>query len=92
MIPKTVKNSEFLSNLYKKTLREFWKPEFEIRDRVRISKFDWPFRKCSKPQFTKEVFKIVAISSRKPPTYTKKDEKNEIICGKLYQKELIKVL
>ena len=58
---------------------------------MRISKFDLPFRKGYKPQFTREVFEIVAIVTRKPPTYPIKDEKGEIIQGKFYQKELIKV-
>ena len=91
LIPKKVKNSDFSSNLYSKPLREFRKPKFKVRDRVRVSKYDLPFRKCYKPQFTKEVFKIVAIPSKKPPTYTIKDEQDEIIRGKFYQKELIKV-
>ena len=39
----------------------------------------------------KKVFEIVAISLRKPPTYTIKDEQDEIIRGKFFQKELIKV-
>ena len=89
LIPKNVKNSDILSS---KPLREFRKPQFKIGDRVRISKFDLPFRKGYKPQFTQKVFEIVAISSRKPPTYTIKDEKGEIIRGKFYQKELIKVI
>ena len=92
LIPKTVKNSDFLSILYSKPLREFRKPQFKIGDRVRISKYDLPFRKGYKPQFTREVFEIVAISSRKPPTYTIKDEQDEIIRAKFYQKELIKVI
>ena len=90
LIPKNVKNSNFLSILYSKQLRDFRKPMFKIGDRFRISKYDLPFRKGYKPQFTQEVFEIVAISSRKPPTYTKIDEQNEIIRGKVYQKELIK--
>ena len=65
LIPKNVKNSDFLSILYSKPLREFRKPKFEIGDRVRISKYDWPFSKRYKPQFTKKVFKLVAISSKK---------------------------
>ena len=40
----------------------------------------------------KGVFEIVAISSRKPPIYTLKDEQDEIIRGKFYQKELIKII
>ena len=92
LIPKNVNNSDFLSILYSKPLREFRKPKFKIGDRVRISKYDLPFREGYKPHFKKEVFESVAISSRKPPTYTIKDEKYEIIRGKFYQKELIKVI
>ena len=92
MSPNTVKNCEFTSILYSKPLREFKKPASRIRDRVRISKYDLPFRKGYKPQFTREFFEIVAIATRKPPTYTIKNEKDDIIQGKICQKELIKVI
>ena len=92
MRSNTVKKYDFMSDLYTKPLREFKKPTFKIGDRVLISKYDLPFRKGYKPQFTREVFEIVAIASRKPPTYTMKDEQGEIIRGKFYQKELIKVI
>ena len=74
MRPNTVKNCDFMYILYSKPLREFKKPTFNIGDRLRISKYDLPFRKGYKPQFTGEVFEIVAIATRKPPTYTIKDE------------------
>ena len=89
LIPKNVKNSDFSSILYSKPLREFRKPNFKVGDRVRISKYDLPFGKGYEPQFTKEVFEIIAFSSKKPPTYTIKDEQDEIIRGKFDQKELI---
>ena len=92
MRPNTVKNCDFMSILCSKPLREFKKPIFKIGDRVRISKYDLPFRKGYRPQFTREVFEIVAIATTKPPTYTIKDEQDEIIRGKFYQKELIKVI
>ena len=92
MRPNTVKNCDFLSILYSKPLREFKKPIFKVGDRERISKYDLPFRKGYKPQFTREVSEIVAIATRKPPTYTIEDEQEEIIRGKFYQKELIKVI
>ena len=92
LIPKNVKNSDFLSILYSKPLREFRKAKFKIGDRVAISKYDLPFRNSYKPQFTQEVFENLAISSRKPPTFKIKDEQNEIIRGKFCQKELIKVI
>ena len=92
MRPNTAKNCDFMSILYSKPLREFKKSTFKIGDRVRISKYDLPFRKSDKPQFTREVFEIVAIATRKPPTYTIKDEQDEIIGGKFYQNEPIKVI
>ena len=89
LIPKNVKNSDFLSILYSKPLREFRKPQFKIGDRVSISKYDSPLRKGYKPQLTKNVFETVEISSRNQPTYTIKDKQDEIIRGKFYQKELV---
>ena len=92
MRPNTVKNCDFMSLFYSKLLREFKKPIFQNIDRVRISKYDLPFRKGYKPQCKREVFEIVAIATKKPPTYTIKDEQGEVIQGKFYQKELIKVI
>ena len=90
--PNTVKNWDFLSFLYSKPLRDFKKPTLNVGDRVRISKYDFLFRKGYKPQFTREVFESVAIATRKPLTYTIKNEQGEVIQGKFYQKELIKVI
>ena len=90
LIPRSVNNSDFLSILYSKQLREFRKPKFKVGDRVRISKYDIPFRKGYKPQFTKEVLEIAAISSKKPPTYTVNYEQDETIRRKIYQKDLLK--
>ena len=92
LIPKNVKNSDLLSILYSKPLREFRNPMFKIGDRVRISKYDLLFRKGYKPQITHKVFEVVAICSRKPPYYRIKDEQDEIIRGKFHLKELIKVV
>ena len=39
LIPMKVKNSDVLSILYSKPLREIRKPKFQIEDRVRISKY-----------------------------------------------------
>ena len=52
-----------MSILYSKSLREHKKPVFRIGDRVRISNYDLHFRKDYKPQFTREVFEIVAIAT-----------------------------
>ena len=89
LIPKNIRNSDFLSILYSKPLPEFRQPKFKLGDRVRISKYDLPSRKDYKPQFTQEIFEIVATSSRKPPAYTKNDEHDEIIRGNFCQNQLI---
>ena len=81
-----------MSILHSKSLREFKQPTSKIVDRVRISKYDLPFSKRYKPQFTREVFEFVAIATRKPPTYTIKNEQDEIIQSKFHQKELNKVI
>ena len=92
MKPNHVKNSDFLWILYSKPLREYQKPKFGFGDRIRISKYDSPFRKGYKPQFTQEIFESVAIATKKPPTYTITDEPEEVIRGKFYEKELIRVI
>ena len=92
MRPNTVNNCDFMSILNSKPLRELRKPSFKVGDRVRISKSDLHIRKGYKPQLTREVFVFVAIATRKAPTYTTKDEQGEVIQGKFYQKELIKVI
>ena len=92
MVPNKVENFDFMSNLYGQPVREFTPPKFTIGDKVRISKNDLPFRKGHKPQFTEEIFEIVALAGRKPPTYTIKDNQNLVIRGKFYEKEMIKVI
>ena len=86
MRPNAVKNCDFMSILYSKPLREFKKPTIKIGDRVRISKYGLLFRKSYKPQFTREVFEIVAIATKKPPTYTMNDELGEVIQGNFLSK------
>ena len=92
LMPKNVKNFDFSSILHSKPVREFGKPTFKISHRVRISKYDWPFRTGYKLQYTKEVFEIVALYSRKFPTYTIMDEQDETIHGNFRQKELVKII
>ena len=89
--PRDVKNNDFLSILYYKLFKKYTKPKFKIGDRVRISKKNYiPFRKGYKPQFTDEIFEILALSTKKPPTYIIKDLDKEEILGKFYEKELRK--
>ena len=82
MKPNHVQNSDFMTILYSKPLREYKKPEFEIGDRIRISKYDLPFRKGYKPRVTQEIFEIVTIATKKPPTDTIKNKKKKFYVGK----------
>ena len=88
--PRDVKNTDFLSILYNKPLTRYKKLKFKVGDRVRLSKNDIPFRKGYKPQFTDEMFKISAVSTKKPPTYIIKVLDKEEILEKFYEKELRK--
>ena len=71
--PRAVKNSDFLSILYKKSFKKYTKPKFKIGDRVRISKNYLPFRKGYKPQLKAKIFEISVKSTKKNPTYIIKD-------------------
>ena len=65
MRPNTVRGCHFMCILYSKALRKFKKPTFKIGDRVRISKYDLPFRKGYNPQLTREVFQNCSNCNKK---------------------------
>ena len=92
MVANKIKNFDFMSNLYGQPIGEFTPPIFAIGDKVRFSKIYSPFRKLYKPQFTEEIFEIVALASRKPPTCTIKDNKIMVMRGKYYKKEMNRVI
>ena len=68
MKPSNVKNSDFMSVLHSKPMRDFNKPKFQVGYRIRLSNQDLPFRKGYNPQSTNEMLEIVALVTRKPPT------------------------
>ena len=80
-----------MSKLSSQLPREYKKPKLGIGNRVRISKYDLPFSEDYKPQLT-EIFEIVAISTKKHPTYTIKDEQKKVILGKFQRKKKIRVI
>ena len=92
LISKVVKCSDFLSILCSKSLREYQKHKFRVGDKLRSSRYDLLFRMGYAPQKTEAVSDIVAIYSTKPPTSTKKDEKDVFIPANFYQKESDKVV
>ena len=89
-IPKNVKLSDFQYILYSKQVRE--NPGLRLETELASPSMTYSSGRVIGPQFTQENFEFIVISSRKHPTYTKKDEQDEIISGKFYQKELIKVI
>ena len=56
LIPK---NSDYLSILYSKPLRDFRKPQFKLGDKVRISKYDLMFRKGYSHSLHKRFSKLL---------------------------------
>ena len=80
---KNVKNTDFFS-IFPKNL-EYKKPRFKIGEKVQISKYDIPFRKGNKSQFT-------LIATLKPPTYNIHGEQGEKIHSKFYEQELAKCI
>ena len=95
--PKDVTNEDYLRvhytpASYRKTKRFAASQKFKVGDHVRITKKDMPFRKGYQQQFTNEVFKVVNVATITPVrTYELEALDGEIICGKFYGEELIKV-
>ena len=92
MRPNTVKNCDFMSIFYSKPLREYKKPTLKIGDRVRISNDDLLFRKGYKPQFTRELFEIVAIATKNHQHTQSRMTRTRLFKANFNQKELIKVI
>ena len=80
-----VKNSDFMSILYSKSLREYEKSKFGSHLQVWFT-----LQEMLESTIYTKFFEIVAILTKKPPTYTIQDEQ-EVIRGKFYEKELIRV-
>lgn len=83
---------DLLRNVYKKVrVKPAQRLKFKVGDRVRISKYKNVFEKGYTPNWTTEIFTIIAIASTNPVTYKLKDYKNQPILGGFYEQELLKV-
>ena len=91
MRPNTVMNCDFMSTLYSKPLREFKKPTLKIGLKNANRKIWLAFSQRLQTAVYARSFWNCSNSNKKPPKYTIKDEQGEVIQGKFYQKELIKV-
>ena len=90
--PNEVTNKDFLSIFYKNPISQYKKPRFKVGDKVRIPKYNIPFRKGYKSQLTAEIFEVVRIATYKPPTYNLKGEQGDDIQGNFYKQELSKCI
>lgn len=95
--PKDVRNKDFLMVLYghprgSKVSVMTKSPKYSVGENVRISAKDEVFRKGYLQTFTTEVFKIDRVTRGPIITYTLRDKNKNIIQGKFYEKELVKVI
>lgn len=81
---------EIWYRLYGNLKNEKIKFKFQVGDYVRIPLLKTTFEKSYTQSWTHEVFTIHERIPRIPPVYRIKDERNEIILGVFYEKELQK--
>lgn len=66
------------------------KPKFKVGDKVRINKYKGKFDKGYLPNWSNEIFTILAVKLTQPITYILKDEMGEIIKGDFTPKNSVK--
>ena len=89
----TLKNEPQVSeNLYGKSNSKKVKPKFKVNDFVRINKTKRTFDKGYLPNWTQELFQILAVvKTQTPITYKIKDLEGELVKGTFYSHELQRV-
>ena len=89
----TLKNEPQVSeNLYGKSNFKKLKPKFKVGDFVRINKTKRTFDKVYLPNWTQELFQIIAVViTQTPITYKMKDLEGEVVKGTFYEHELQRV-
>ena len=91
LMPKNVKKSEFCPFCTARHYEKKENPSLQLETKFASRSKTYPPGRVLNHNLLR-VFEIVALSSRKPPTYTIKDEHDEIIRGKFHQKDLIEVI
>ena len=91
LAPNQVKNSDetFLVSL--QHCNAINKPKFKLGQNVRIRRKTDLFHRGSRIQFTEEVFQIAAVETLNPPTYSLRGCNNQLIQGKFYESELVRL-
>lgn len=67
------------------------KPKFNVGDTVRITRAKGAFEKGYEETFTREVYIVSSVLNTNPREYKLKSLKDELIEGRFYEKEMIKV-
>ncbi|XP_076278402.1 uncharacterized protein LOC143208151 [Lasioglossum baleicum] len=62
--------------------------KFKLNDHVRISKFKTLFDKGYTPNWSTEIFKIIAVKRTNPVTYLLADVRGKPIAGGFYEHEI----
>ena len=75
------------ANLYESTGNQILKIEVQFASQSIIC----PSKTVTRHNLRQKTFNFFAVATKKQPTYTVKDEQDEIIRGTFYQKELNEV-
>ena len=71
--------------------RPYRTPKYQVGDYVRIRKQILVFGKGYTQNFSDEIFRIKSLETTNPPTYSLVDANEEVILGKFYESELVKI-
>ena len=89
---RRIKCAPVSENLYGKLNSKKVKPKFKVGDFVRINKTKRTFDKGYLPNWTQELFQILAVvKTQTPITYKIKDLEGELVKGTFYSHELQRV-
>ena len=87
----TQANSEEVWEILYGKKGKFKKPQFKVRDRVRLNKKFRVFKKGYLPGWTEEVFVIRSVKRGKVPTYKVEEWDGDLVKGTFYEQDLQKV-
>lgn len=88
-VNSTIIEKKLLNTVYKNE-NVLVKNKFQNGDYVRISKYKGIFEKGYSINWSPEIFKIIAVNNKYPPTYKLEDYRHIPIAGRFYEHELQK--
>lgn len=82
---------EVWQHLYGTPMKKPKTYKFHVGDHVRISKARRTFKKGYLPNWSREIFTVIACQSGSPPLYVLQDANGHVLQGRFYSEELQKV-